>query len=200
MSDTPVASFETPPLEDVAASWPVTASLDLHRDDWVLALRADSLTTPDGDTARRLVLEHPGAAVVLAVDPDDRVMVLWQYRHAAGRRFVELPAGLLDEPGEEPLAVARRELREEAQLEATSWTHLASTHPSPGITSEVQHLYLARDLRPADRGGFEPRHEEADMATGWVRFEDLYAAALDGRVGDGPVVQAVLLARAKGLV
>jgi 8-oxo-dGDP phosphatase len=188
-------------LADAAVTWPVRRSADLHRDDWVVALRADQVETPDGHVARRLVLEHPGAAVVLAVDDDDRAFVLWQYRHAAGRRFVEVPAGLLDGDADEPpLEVARRELREEAELQATTWTHLATSYPSPGISGEVQHLFLARGLSRADRGDFELHHEEADMTTAWVPFADLHAAVLDGRVGDGPVIQCVLLARARGLV
>ncbi|MDO9455015.1 NUDIX domain-containing protein [Nocardioides sp.] len=188
-------------LEDTPTAWPVLASDDLHRDAWVVALRADKVETPDGHTARRIVMEHPGAAVILAVDDDARVFVLWQYRHAAGHRFVEIPAGLLDgDPGEEPVEVARRELREEAQLQATTWTHLVSSYPSPGISAEVQHLFLARGLSPADRGDFELHHEEADMTAAWVPFDDLHAAVLAGRIGDGPVIQAVLLARARGLV
>ncbi|MFB9312257.1 NUDIX domain-containing protein [Nocardioides plantarum] len=188
-------------LADVPQQWPVSSTLDLHRDGWVVALRADQVVTPDGATARRLVVEHPGAAVILAVDDHDRVFVLWQYRHPAGRRFVEIPAGLLDgDPGEEPVEVARRELREEAQLQATSWTLLATSYPSPGISAEVQHLFLARGLSPADRGDFELHHEEADMTSAWVPFAELYDAVLAGRVGDGPVIQAVLLARARGLV
>lgn len=191
----------TEPLEDQPVSWPVTGSTDLHRDGWVVALRADQVSTPDGGTARRIVMEHPGAAVVLAVDDDDRAYVLWQYRHAAGHRFVEIPAGLLDgEPGEAPIEVAERELREEAQLQATDWTHLASSYPSPGITAEVQHLFLARGLSAADRGDFELHHEEADMTAAWVPFAELYDAVLAGRIGDGPVIQCVLLARARGLV
>lgn len=189
---------DLPALADVETAWPVTESTDLHRDGWVVALRADRIATPDGAVARRLVLEHPGAAVVLAVDDDDRAMVLWQYRHAAGRRFVEIPAGLLDgDADEDPLDVAQRELREEAQLQATEWTHLTSSYASPGISAEVQHLFLARGLSPADRGDFELHHEEADMVTGWVPFEDLLAAVLAGDVTDGPVIQAVLLAHAR---
>ncbi|WP_370246608.1 NUDIX domain-containing protein [Nocardioides sp.] len=190
-----------PPVRDVAAAWPVLVSEDLHRDGWVVALRADVVATPDGAQARRLVLEHPGAAAVLAVDDDDRVLCLWQYRHPAGHRFVEIPAGLLDgDPAEDPEQVARRELREEAQLAAREWTHLASLRPSPGITAEVQHLYLARGLTPVDRGDFVLAHEEADMVAAWVPFPDLEAAVLAGDVTDGPVVAAVLLARARGLV
>jgi 8-oxo-dGDP phosphatase len=187
-------------LADVPQSWPVAGSTDLHRDDWVVALRADVVETPDGQRARRVVMEHPGAAVVLAVDDEQQVVVLRQYRHAAGRRFVELPAGLLDgDPGEQPLDVARRELREEAGLEAADWTHLASTWPSPGISAEVQHLFLARGLREVDRD-FEPEHEEADMQLARVPLEELCEAVLDGRVTDAPLVQCVLLAGARGLL
>lgn len=189
------------PLHDTPEQWPVVESTYLHRDDWVVALRADQVQTPDGAIARRLTLEHPGAAVILAVDGDDRVFVLHQYRHPVGRRFVEIPAGLCDgEPGEDPLQVAQRELREEAQLQATDWTHLASSYASPGISQEIHHLYLARGLSAADRGDFELHHEEADMTTRWVPFAELYDAVLTGRVTDGPVLQCVLLARARGLV
>lgn len=192
---------ESEPLADVPQAWPVTSSEYLHRDGWVVALRADQVATPDGATARRLVLEHPGAAVVLAVDDDDRVFVLWQYRHPAGHRFVEIPAGLLDgDADEEPVEVARRELREEAQLQATEWTHLVSSYPSPGISAELHHLFLARGLSAADRGDFELHHEEADMTSAWVPFAELLDAVLAGRISDGPVIQAVLLAHARGLV
>jgi 8-oxo-dGDP phosphatase len=188
----------TGPLEDVAEHWPV-ASSDYPYREWVVALRVD--TVEMGDTsARRLALEHPGAVVVIAVDEQDRVFCLWQYRHAAAHRFVELPAGLLDGPDDEqPLDVARRELREEAELEAAEWTHLSSTYPSPGISAEVHHLFLARDLSPVSRGDFELHHEEADMTTGWVPFADLHAAVVAGRVTDGPTALAVLLAAARGV-
>ena len=191
----------TSELGDADESWPVDESTDLFRDDWVMALRADRIRRPDdhdGEAFRRLVLEHPGAAVVVALDGDERVLCLRQYRHAARRRFVELPAGLCDVDGEDPLEVARRELREEAGLEAAEWVALTSTYSSPGISSELMHFYLARDLAPADRGDFVPEHEEADMETLWVDFEELLAAALDGRLRDAPIVLAVLLVAAKG--
>lgn len=191
---------ERPTPADSAESWPVVSSRDLHRDDWVMALRSDTVRPPGGgEEFTRLVLEHPGAVIVLALDDDDRAFCLHQYRHPAARRFVELPAGLCDVEGEEPEEVARRELREEAGLEAREWQHLASTWSSPGISAEVMHFYLARGLAPADRGDFEAEHEEADMQTSWVPVTDLRDAVLDGRVGDGPLVQAVLLASAAGL-
>ena len=196
-----MAETPDPSLRDTPEQWPVVESTYLHQDSWVVALRADQVQTPGGAIARRLTLEHPGAAVVLAVDESERVFALRQYRHPAGRRFVEIPAGLCDgDPGEDPIDVARRELREEAQLQATDWTHLTSSYASPGISAEVQHLYLARGLSAADRGDFELHHEEADMTTSWVPFAELYDAVLAGRVTDGPVIQCVLLAHARGLV
>ncbi len=188
-------------LRDVDESWPVTRSEDLYRTDWVMALRLDELHAPgeDGPTFPRLVLEHPGAVIVLAVDDERRAFCLWQYRHPAQRRFVELPAGLLDAEGEAPEDTARRELREEAGLEAGEWAHLGTTWSSPGISSEVMHFFLARDLRVVE-DDFERTHEEADMSSDWVPVDDLRAAALAGDVGDGPLVQALLLAEAKGLL
>ena len=117
---------------DRPESWEVDATEDLFRDDWVMALRADRVRAPRGEeTFRRLVLEHPGAVVVLAVDDEDRAVVLEQYRHPGQHRFVELPAGLLDAPGEDLQAAAARELAEEAGLAADHWEHLVTTYPSP---------------------------------------------------------------------
>lgn len=191
-------------LEDVPESWPVVDTEDLHRDDWVMALRADRITRPGGETGssfRRLVLEHPGAVVVLAVDEDERVLCLSQYRHPARRRFVELPAGLCDVEGEDPVVTGQRELAEEAGLAATEWTHLASTYSSPGISQEVVHAYLARGLTevPPD-DDFVREHEEADMTTFWAPFADLRDAVLAGRITDAPLVVAILVAQARGLV
>ena len=190
------------PLSDQPEDWPVESSTDLYRDDWVVALRRDAIRRPDrpGDEPfNRLVLEHPGAVIVLAVDDEERLLCLRQYRHPAGRRFIELPAGLCDAAGEDPLQVAQRELREEASVQAREWTRLTSTYSSPGISAEVMHFFLARDLRPAGRGAFVLEHEEADMELFWAPFDDVLAAVLEGRLGDGPLVIAVLLAAARGL-
>jgi 8-oxo-dGTP pyrophosphatase MutT (NUDIX family) len=193
-----------PAVADVAEEWPVASSSYLHRDDWVMALRADEIRRPDhpdDDPFRRLVLEHPGAAVVLAVDDDEQVLCVRQYRHAARRRFVELPAGLLDQDGEEPEAVARRELLEETGYVASTWTHLTTVYSSPGISSEVMHMFVARGLSAGDPDAdFVREHEEADMELVRVPFADLFEAVLSNDVQDAPVVVAVLLAHARGLV
>jgi ADP-ribose pyrophosphatase len=181
------------PLADEPLSWPVVASDDLHRDDWVVALRTDTVHRPEHpeDHFRRLVVEDPGAVIVLAIDEQDRVVVIRQYRHPVQMRLVELPAGKLDMEGEDPLVAAERELREEVGVRARDWTHLMTTYASPGITGETHALYLARGLEDVDRD-FDPHHEEADMTVERVPFGDLLDAVLDGRVGDAPLVTAVL--------
>lgn len=180
-------------LQDVPLSWPVSASVDVHRDDWVVAVRRDTISRPGHpeDQFGRIVVEDPGAVVILAIDDDDRVVVVHQYRHPAQMRLVELPAGKLDEPGEEPVVAARRELREEAGLEAESWTHLMTTWASPGITSETHAIFLATGLREVPRD-FGPHHEEAEMVLERVPRAELIEAVLDGRVADAPLVTAIL--------
>lgn len=180
-------------LRDVPESWPVVESAEVYRGDWVIGLRADTLHRPGHpeDVFERVVLEDPGAVVVLAVDDDERAVVVRQYRHPVGMRLVELPAGKLDEDGEVPLDAARRELREEVALAAEEWRHLLTTYASPGITQERHVIYLARGLSEVARD-FRPRHEEADMSVDRIPVDDLADAVLDGRVADGPVAIAVL--------
>lgn len=190
-------------VADVPLEWPVESSEDLYRSRLPFALRADVVRRPGADHEEpftRVVLEHPGAVVILAVDDDERVLCLRQYRHPARMRMLELPAGLLDVVGEDPRAAAERELLEEAGLEASDWTPLTSVYSSPGISSELIHYFVARGLRDAHRGDFVASHEEADMETLWVPYAELVAAVLDGRVKDAPVLIAVLTARQHGLV
>jgi ADP-ribose pyrophosphatase len=174
-------------------SWPVVASEEIHRDEWVVAFRSDRIHRPGhpDETFRRLVVEDPGAVVVLAVDHEERAVVIHQYRHPVQMRLVELPAGKLDQDGEDPLAAARRELHEEVGLGAREWTHLMTTYASPGITAETHAIYLARDLEELDRD-FDLHHEEADLVVDRIPLADLVEAVLDGRVADAPLAEAVL--------
>ncbi len=183
------------PIADAPESWPVDGSRDLYRGDWLMALRADRVRRPGeaaGTPFDRWVFEHPGAVVVLAVDDQERVCCLRQYRHPVQARLIELPAGLRDAEGEDPLTTAQRELREEAELEAGEWRRLFALYPSAGITDEQQVCFLARDLRPVSRGDFALEHEEADMERLWVPVDDLIDAVLDGRVGESPIAACVL--------
>lgn len=193
----PVEPDLTPDLgeiRDQPAEWPVAQSRDLVRTDWVVGLREDVVSRPGHpeERFRRWTLTHPGAVVVLAVDEEERVLCLRHYRHANRRLFIELPAGLRDTHGEPAVETARRELREEAELAATHWEHLLSTYSSAGISQEVHEIFLARGLSHADRGDFALEHEEAEMELLWVPMADLLDAVLDGRVRQGPLVQAVL--------
>ncbi|HNM96381.1 MAG TPA: NUDIX hydrolase [Marmoricola sp.] len=176
---------------DTPESWEVVSSADLFRDDWVMALRAD-VVRRGGHDFTRLVFEHPGAAVVLAVDDQERAAVITQYRHPGQRRFVELPAGLLDVPGEDPLLTAQRELQEEVGLQADHWEHLISTYASPGIMTEQHVVYLATGLNPIHRGDFVAEHEEAELEMHWVPVVDLVEGVLNGRLTNGGLVVAVL--------
>lgn len=187
---------------DRVERWPVSASKHLYDGGWVVRLREDELHRPDHpeDGFARILLEHPGAAVVLAVDDQEQALCVWQYRHAVGSTLVQLPAGLLDVDGEEPEQVARRELVEETGWEASSWTHLHSAYSSPGISAEVCHYFLARDVREVGRGDFTPEHEEAEMEVRWVPLADLRAAVLDGRIRDSHLAIALLTAQARGLI
>ena len=111
-------------------------------------------------------------------------------RFYAGR-YAEIVA--LHDAGDEPaVETAKRELREEVELDAASWRLLLSTYSSAGISDEVHEIFLARGLTHAPRGDFEMEHEEAEMERFWVPMADLLDAVLKGRVRQGPLVQAVL--------
>jgi 8-oxo-dGTP pyrophosphatase MutT (NUDIX family) len=188
-------------LADTPGAWPVVGSTDLHRDDWVVALRRDLIHPPGDDPGDgtvepfgRLVVEHPGAAMVLAVNERDgveHVCLIRQYRHPGGGTFVELPAGICDVPGEDPVETAKRELREEASLEASEWQHLITSYPSVGITSEVHHVYVARGVSEVETD-YVAEHEEAHLEVLWAPYDDLLDAVLDGRIQEGPVAIATL--------
>ena len=158
--DAPIDGSAAGP-SDLPGSWPVVASEDLYRDDWVVALRKDRIHQPGSDeTFDRWVFEHPGAVIVLAVDEDERVACVRQYRHPAGTTCVELPAVLRDADGEDPLETARRELLEEVELVASEWRELFALWPSAGITSE-RHVFERRQLQlPAP--GAKDLQDEAD--------------------------------------
>jgi ADP-ribose pyrophosphatase len=183
-----------PAIADEPTTWPVVGSRDLHRDSWVVALREDQVQRPGHphESFGRLVIEHPGAVVVLAVDDEERVCCIRQYRHAGKAVFIELPAGILDKDGEDPQLTAARELQEEVELQAQHWRRLLTLYPTAGITSELHHIYLARGLSYADRGDFELHAEEAELEQLWVPFEELLEAVLDERVREGPLAAAVL--------
>ncbi|MEU4805916.1 NUDIX hydrolase [Actinosynnema sp. NPDC023587] len=160
----------------------------------VVGLRVDEVVMPDGDTASREVVEHLGAVAVAAVDEDGLVTLIHQYRHPLGKRLWELPAGLLDSPGEQPVEAARRELMEEVGLAAAEWVTLVDVAASPGFTDEVVRVFLARGLSDVDRELMG--EEEADLEVRRVPLDDAVAMALAGEIVNGAAVAGVLAAQA----
>jgi 8-oxo-dGTP pyrophosphatase MutT (NUDIX family) len=173
----------------------VRSSKDLHVGR-VLALRADEVEMPGGKVAAREVTEHLGAVAIAAMDADGRLMMIYQYRHPVGRRLWELPAGLLDAPGEDPLVTAQRELAEEAGLAATEWSVLIDVVPSPGFSDESVRVYLARDVTEVGRPATDADDEESDLQTRWVSLPVAVRMVLDGKIVNGVSAAAVLAAHA----
>jgi ADP-ribose pyrophosphatase len=134
----------------------------------------------DAETVVREYIDHPGAVAVIALDHQDRVLLVRQYRHPVGRYLWEAPAGLLDVSGEHPLATAKRELLEEAHHVADTWHVLFDVFNSPGSSSEALRGFLARDVRPASGERFAGEGEERDMPHVWVPLDDLVSACLRG--------------------
>lgn len=159
----------------------------------VMALRRDEVVMPGGRAAAREVIEHPGAVAVVPLDGDGRVVLIHQYRHPLRRRLWELPAGLLDEPGEDPVATARRELREETGLEAADWSLLVDFAGSPGLVDETVRVYLARGLTEVDRpAGVDD--EEAALGFDRVPLAEAVGRVLAGEIVNGPTAAGLLAA------
>ncbi len=161
----------------------------------VIALRRDTVAMPGGGDSVREVVTHPGAVAVVALDDEDRVVLLRQYRHPVGRYLWELPAGLRDADGEPPLEAAKRELAEEVQLAAERWSLLTTTYSSPGFCDELVLVYLAEGLSDVARpDGFTVEHEELDMTVERVPLAEAVQRVFDGGIRNAAAVIGLLAA------
>jgi ADP-ribose pyrophosphatase len=158
----------------------------------IFALRADEVRMPRGNIARREVVEHYGAVAVLAMDDDDNIVLVYQYRHPVGRRLWELPAGLLDLGGEPPHITAARELKEEAGLSAQNWRVLVDLVTASGFSDESVRVYLATGL--ADVGRPDAHDEEADLVVRWFSLDEAVRMALNGEIVNTIAVSGILAA------
>lgn len=164
----------------------------LHR-GWVWNLVDDEVEY-GGDVMHREYVDHTSAVAVLAINEQDEVLLIQQYRHPVHARNWEIPAGLLDGgPEESPLVAAQRELAEEAGLEASQWWLLHDFWNSPGGSNESIRIYLARELRPSPLE-FERHLEEADIETRWVALDEAIDAILAGDLHNPALLQALLVA------
>ena len=156
----------------------------------IITLHRDTVELPNGKTALREIVDHPGGVGILALDDRGRAALVQQYRYAFGTALWEIPAGKR-EKGEEPLATAKRELQEEVGATARRWTPLGDVIPSPGCYGETLWLYLAQELTP---GQMDPDEDEF-LEVQWMSLEILTEKCLQGTIRDAKTVIAVLKAR-----
>ncbi|WP_394551707.1 NUDIX domain-containing protein [Agromyces sp. MMS24-JH15] len=181
------------PLADLSVDLPVLHS-EVVFDGRIWDVRREAVEY-DGEQLVRDFVAHPGAVGVLAVDDDDRIVLIRQYRHPIRSRNWEIPAGLRDLAGEDPLDTAKRELAEEVDLVAADWSLLVDFHTTPGGSDETIRIYLARGLAEAPQA-FAREGEEADMEVRRVPLDECVDAVLEGRLRNGPLAVAVLAAAA----
>ena len=155
----------------------------------IVNVRRDKIKLPDGSDGRREVVEHPGGVAICAVDGENRVIMVRQYRYAVGEALLELPAGKL-EPGEDPLASALRELEEETGAVPAEVIPMGFTYSSPGIFAEKIYYYLARKLHEGEAKPDEGEFLEVEK----VPLESLLAMIREDRLRDGKSVIGILKA------
>jgi ADP-ribose pyrophosphatase len=156
----------------------------------VITVTTDEVLLPNGHRTELEVVHHPGGAAAVAIDAARRVCLLRQYRYVADGWLWELPAGKL-EPPEPPLATAQRELAEEAAASARHWHSLGTCRSSPGVFTEVLHLFLATGIAPAAAA-----HERAEVIEiHWMPFDTACEWALGGTITDAKTVIGLLRAR-----
>jgi 8-oxo-dGTP pyrophosphatase MutT (NUDIX family) len=156
----------------------------------IITVTTDEVILPNGHHAELEVVHHPGGAAVVAIDAQDRVCLLRQYRYVADGWLWELPAGKL-EPDEPPLTTAQRELVEEAGVSARHWESLDSYLSSPGIFTEVLHLFMATGIEPSVAA-----HEKAEVIeVHWIPFAEAYEWAVSGKIRDGKTALGLVRAQ-----
>ncbi|MFJ2610431.1 NUDIX domain-containing protein [Streptomyces sp. NPDC091279] len=178
-------------IEDIPEQWEIRATQTPFTGNKT-AVRTDDVVMPDGTVVRRDYQVHPGSVAVLALDDADRVLLIRQYRHPVRHKLWEIPAGLLDVPGENPLHAAQRELYEEAHVKAEEWRVLTDVYTTPGGCDESVRIFLARNLSEADGERFAVEDEEADMEYARVEVAELVRGVLAGELHNNCLVVGVL--------
>jgi ADP-ribose pyrophosphatase len=176
-------------IEDEAFDPTVTSSETVFEGK-VWDVRREVFEYNDSELTRDFV-DHTGAVAILALNDEGEILLIKQYRHPVRHRMWEIPAGLLDVQGENPLDAAKRELAEEADLVASEWHLLSEFHTSPGGSDEIIRIYLARGLTDAAEV-FDRAEEEADMEKRWVSLDEALDAVLARRLHNPSTTIAIL--------
>jgi 8-oxo-dGTP pyrophosphatase MutT (NUDIX family) len=190
--DLPGQLADSATLADSPHAWPVSTSTEGFANPY-LRVDVDTIVDPGGDEHARVVVQPQGAVGIVAVDDDDRVLLVEQYRHPVRHRMLEIPAGTLDVTGEDALGAAVRELAEEADLTADQWDRELALFATPGYSSERWTVFKATGLSPlVEHQRTRRLAEEADMNQWWLPFDEAITAVLHGRITDGMTVAALL--------
>lgn len=174
-----------------ADGYGVVSSTELYAGK-IFSLRSDQVKMADGSISKREIVSHPGAVAVLALDAEDQVVLIEQYRHSAAGYLWELPAGLLDVPGEPALGAAQRELTEEVGLVAAQWHTLVDLRTAVGFSDEAVRVFLARDLSAATDKSFLAEGEEADIVVRRMPLAECVAACMRGEIENSLAVAGIL--------
>jgi 8-oxo-dGTP pyrophosphatase MutT (NUDIX family) len=183
-----------PTLVDEASD-PLIVRSDVVYEGAVWNIRSETFDY-DGKEITREFVDHTGAVAVLAMDSDRRVLLIQQYRHPIRMRDWELPAGLRDIDGEDPLAAVKRELEEEVDLVASDWSELVDFYSSPGGSNEVIKVYLATGISASEKP-YNRVDEEANILKRWVSLDEVVAGVLEHRLKNSILAIAVLAAHAR---
>ena len=177
---------------DQAELWPVHQRRAQFKGA-VWSIETDTIESPDGVVVDRDVMRHPGAIGIAALDVQDRVLLIRQYRHPIAGYLFELPAGLRDHPEELPLHTAQRELAEEAGLGADTWDVLVDFYNSPGGSDEAFRCFIARDLAVLSQGRqHSGEAEEAHLPAVWLPIDEAVDLVLKGRLHNPTAVTGLL--------
>ncbi len=158
-------------------------------DGGLLKVRRDSVKLPDGNLAFREYIRHPGASVIIAINPHGNLLMVRQFRYPLDRTFLELPAGKID-PGETPLECARRELREETGYEASDFREIATVHPCIGYSDERLVYFIAENLSHAGK----QTDEEEFLENVEISLGDALEMVRCGEISDGKTVSGLFWA------
>ena len=159
-------------------------------DGRVLKVRLDQVELPNGATSDREIVDHPGGVAILALDENNNVLIVRQFRYAYGKTLLEIPAGKL-EYGEDPYCAAMRELREETGASTDTLTPMGEIYPTPGFCNEIIRLYFAKDLT----WGEMDLDEDEFLTVERIPFPVLLEKVLSGEIIDGKTALAVMKAK-----